>query len=559
MLRINFFLLVFLHLIFLSRVQSFADTFVVTNLNDPGAGSLRQAINDSNLTPGPDEIVFQEGLAGTIFLNLGEFSISDDLAINGPGPNNITIDADNSSRIFNIDDGNNGNDIAVSISGLGLINGSQIFGNGICGGGAILNTEVLAVDTCLFEGNSSDDFGGAINNVEGTILEITNSSFTENSANDFGGAINNFQGTILEISNSTFTENNTSDSGSAISNESLIESITNSTFSKNTADLDGGAIFNTGTIEGITNCTFNGNSAINGGAIWNEGLINISFTTISGNQSLNASGGILTVPLGEYRIRNSIIAFNSPNNCSGPVDDLFGNWSNDSSCNFLGDNSNIVLLPLADNGGPTETMELVGGDPGNGATDNCDALDENGNPTGIPIGVDQRYFPRPFGPGCDSGAFEPGPESFVTITKATDPSGGNDFRFGSSGFNPLQDCPLDGGGDGMFSLNDGESITCRVPEGEYSIHENVPNGYRLAIICFEVTHDLVIDDKKGEITFSVSEFDSSDIDCLFTNVRIKDGGGSCSLAPVGANSSIPLYLFIPALLLISRIAKRFRK
>jgi hypothetical protein len=45
-----------------SGIQSFADSFVVTNLNDPGAGSLRQAINNSNLNPGPDEIVFEEGL-----------------------------------------------------------------------------------------------------------------------------------------------------------------------------------------------------------------------------------------------------------------------------------------------------------------------------------------------------------------------------------------------------------------------------------------------------------------------------------------------------------------
>ena len=51
----------------------------VKNLNDSGAGSLRQAILDSNATTSLTEtIVFQSGLTGTI--NLGsQLSISDDL------------------------------------------------------------------------------------------------------------------------------------------------------------------------------------------------------------------------------------------------------------------------------------------------------------------------------------------------------------------------------------------------------------------------------------------------------------------------------------------------
>jgi hypothetical protein len=73
MLNIKSLLSVILTIVLLSSIQSFADTFVVTNLNDPGAGSLRQAINSSNLVPGPDEIVFEEGLEGTIVLNLGSF------------------------------------------------------------------------------------------------------------------------------------------------------------------------------------------------------------------------------------------------------------------------------------------------------------------------------------------------------------------------------------------------------------------------------------------------------------------------------------------------------
>src|SRR5262249_13149269 len=43
--------------------------FTVTNLNDSGPGSLRQAIDDSNaIQTDADTIVFQPGLTGTISL-----------------------------------------------------------------------------------------------------------------------------------------------------------------------------------------------------------------------------------------------------------------------------------------------------------------------------------------------------------------------------------------------------------------------------------------------------------------------------------------------------------
>jgi hypothetical protein len=259
------------------------------------------------------------------------------------------------------------------------------------------------------------------------------------------------------------------------------------------------------------------------------------------------------------RVRNSILGPNLIKNCSGDVNDLGGNYSDDFSCGVSGDGSEIILGPLADNGGPTETIALLGGDPIDGATNNCDALNEMGNPTGIPIGVDQRYFPRPFGVRCDSGAFEDSPSATVTITKVTDPSGGSGFRFGSDGFNPLQECPLSGGGDGIFIMNDGDSISCNVPQGDYSIKENIPQGYELLIICLEAPDNIVINNETGEIDFTIVSSESV-VDCIYTNVRTKDGGdgGGCTLAPAGASNSIPLYLFIPALLLIRRIVKKYR-
>jgi hypothetical protein len=85
------------------------------------------------------------------------------------------------------------------------------------------------------------------------------------------------------------------------------------------------------------------------------------------------------------------------------------NLSSDNSCNFDGpgdmDNTNPLLGPLQNNGGPTFTQALISGSP---------AIDA-GNPSGCNDGqghllkTDQRGMPRPDledAGGCDMGAFE---------------------------------------------------------------------------------------------------------------------------------------------------------
>src|SRR6266542_4437929 len=71
--------------------RTLPSTFTVLNLDDSGAGSLRQAVLDANALPGADRIAFAPGVRdGTIALTSGELSIKDDLTIDGPGASRLT-------------------------------------------------------------------------------------------------------------------------------------------------------------------------------------------------------------------------------------------------------------------------------------------------------------------------------------------------------------------------------------------------------------------------------------------------------------------------------------
>src|SRR5229473_5794791 len=82
--------------------RTLPSTFTVLNLLDSGPGSLRQAVLDANDQPGADVIRFAHGLHGTIALTSGQLSITDDLTIDGPGANRLTVSGSSASRVLNI-------------------------------------------------------------------------------------------------------------------------------------------------------------------------------------------------------------------------------------------------------------------------------------------------------------------------------------------------------------------------------------------------------------------------------------------------------------------------
>src|SRR5438045_671362 len=100
-------------------------TLTVTNLNDTGAGSLRQAMTDALAG---DTINFQPGLMGTMSLQ-SDFTVHKSLNIVGPGANLITVNRApaSSTRIMLFDNG------FLNVSGLtfsGATGGAFYFGEG---------------------------------------------------------------------------------------------------------------------------------------------------------------------------------------------------------------------------------------------------------------------------------------------------------------------------------------------------------------------------------------------------------------------------------------------
>ena len=279
-------------------------TIFVFNTNDSGLGSLRQAIIDADIFSGPDTIVFHAGVTGTIKLTSGELLIDpvtkgDTLTIVGPGANKITIDANNASRIFDIDDGVSATDSPATISGLTLIHGNGTGTNASGNGGAIYSGEPLTLKNCTISGNSGSHAGGGI--FSDRSLTLKNCKISGNTAPDAGGVsvISLVPGATVNVTNCMVSGNNATSNGYGGGLELLVDKaivVSGSTIIGNSATNRGGGIYagvtNSSTATGITisNDTIAANTAPNGGGVsvrdFNiaaNSTISISKSIISGN------------------------------------------------------------------------------------------------------------------------------------------------------------------------------------------------------------------------------------------------------------------------------------
>jgi PKD repeat protein len=207
----------------------------------------------------------------------------------------------------------------------------------------------------------------------------------------------------------------------------LLENIT---ISGNSTSGDGAGLYYWGLMGTMTmtNVTISGNSAGgNGGGFMADSGIQshliLNNVTISGNTAANG-GGIYNNS--DTIFKNTIVAGNTNNNCAGgnPITSNGYNLDSGNTCAFsnTGDLSNTdpLLGPLQDNGGPTWTHALLWGSP---AIDTGD--DAQCPPT------DQRGVHRPLdgdgdgNPICDIGSYElEGPPVSPTLVTISGSSGG---------------------------------------------------------------------------------------------------------------------------------------
>jgi hypothetical protein len=425
--------------------------FTVTNLNDAGGGSLRQAVLNANATAGADTITFQPGLTGPITLTTGELPVTASVTITGPGAGVLTVSGNNASRIFEVDNGADGA-IVVTISGLTLTQGKatdplQDFEQG----GAIrVGDEVLALRGVVITGNTAGSGGGLFMAGPGQ-LTLANSTVSGNTVfASTGSATGSGGGLILGVNSVTLVRNSViagnqapTGSGGVFVGDGGSLTVENSTLSGNQATAGfGGGIVAQGSVV-VRNSTISGNSAKFAGGIGvaQSGSLTVENSTISGNAARADGGGIYTEG-GAVTLRNSTVAFNTADSdnlgggnggglfvsgpasvalqstivadnavgatgsgpdISGPVTATFSLVENTAGTVFApGSVANLLGLdprlgPLADNGGPTKTHALLAGSP---------AIDHGSNPAGLAFDQRGAGFPRAAGAGVDIGAFE---------------------------------------------------------------------------------------------------------------------------------------------------------
>ncbi|MBK8023209.1 MAG: hypothetical protein IPK19_17725 [Chloroflexi bacterium] len=471
--RLGILLLVF-GLLTIASPTTQAASFTVSNLNDSGPGSLRQALADADAAPGDDTITFS--VAGTIPLS-STLTIASAVTIDGPGAASLTISGQNSVRAFWVNSG-----VTATIQDVTISGGKA----SIAKGGAIFmqaSNASLTVANSAFTGNTAD-YGGAIFNDNGH-LTVTNSTFNLNIANGAGGAIKSDWG-VLIVTGSSFTgkgqrpvateaesqatrpgfacrtaysaaiargnsggailssvyngismwvvnttfDGNTSGMGGGLTTSGEGQQIVlGSTFSGNSTSSGccynhGGAIFSGNTLW-LINSTLTGNSTqFDGGAVANYGTLNVYNSTVHNNNAGRDGDGIYNYNPNALTLNNSILSGSA---CYGTgMSGSHNVATTGSNCPGATESADLGLGALADNGGLTQTMVLLPGSPaidaGNNALLPADMTDMDGDAnTAEPIPFDQRGagFPRVGTGTVDAGAVETVLPVFVTVAAAS--------------------------------------------------------------------------------------------------------------------------------------------
>ena len=365
-----------------------AATFNVTNLNDSGGGSLRQAILDANTAPGADQVLFQSSLSGQLTLASQLPNVTDPVDVVGPGAGQLSVSGNNNSRIFYLNP--TVHDTPVTISGLTLTAGKPDSGDPVQGrGGAIFSKYAkLTLDRVVISNSTSgnSEFGGGVENANGS-LTVRSSTIVGNSAERGGGiSIRNSQPGLTTIENSTVTGNTAMSNGGGIWFENPLDE---SKLDVRSATVAGNSV--TGT-----------NPYNSGGGFWTNGPGATFTNSIFADNTASASPDVYTQGPPDSSVSASFSLIENPADATitgGP--NIFG--------------QDPKLGPLANNGGPTQTQAPAATSP---AVDKGTAGGLTSDQRGVLRPIDFPSIPNAAGgDGSDIGAFELQPDNAIALGK----------------------------------------------------------------------------------------------------------------------------------------------
>jgi predicted outer membrane repeat protein len=285
---------------------------LVTNTNDSGAGSLRQALADVDAggtitfsgIAFPAEIVLATPLA-----------ISKNVTIEGPGASELSISGGNLCRVFSIDG------VDVNLSGLSVKNGKASEGGAI-----YVNSGALSATSCDITNNSANERGGAVRG-ENAALSFSGCQISNNGTRAYGsgGAIYLHEGSLsmtdCEIAVNKISQDGFSNYGGAIYLSSTVG--------------DGNLLD-----ASLTRCQFSENLATYGGAIYADGADSLAVDSclFKDNEGWHSGGAIYPRRVAQLTIDSCLFQGNLARNWGGALylhdsgmtmqnSTLYGNWA----------------------------------------------------------------------------------------------------------------------------------------------------------------------------------------------------------------------------------------
>lgn len=356
--------------------------------------------------------------------------------------------------------------------------------------------------------------------------------------------------------------------GGVCNNEGRVY-LTRCTISGNTANYQGGGLANICTTPGseygkmeLTNCTVSGNSItqINGagGGLYTDvyadtTLLNVTIADNHAAGPNSVGGGFSNSAISSMYLKNCIVANNTAtmsqynngyNGLGSGVNSQGNNLSSDNSCYFgqASDqvNTNPLLGPLQNNGGPTSTMAITTASPA-----------YNRGDRGVAPDTDQRRVDRPTGAFCAIGAYEP-PADIKTASTST-AIGTVNFTINSGSINGLTSistansrCAPSGYSFpyGFFSFN----ISSLTTGASVQVTIRVPNPLPSNVKYYKCINGAVVDcspfmtrPDPYTIILTLTDGGRGDADGIANGIIVDPGGPAFPLNtnPTSHQSSLP--------------------